>query len=125
MPLKKIMLALTDMGVTPYIYTEGPYNTRLDFLTDVPKGKVLYHFETVDMKAAKEKLSGIAAICGNLSVSQMEFSTKEQIIKETRELLDTCAPGGGYLFDFNGSLENCKPENMDAMFETLEKHGNY
>ena len=124
-PLKKIMLALIDIGVTPYIYTEGPYNTRLDFLTDVPKGKVLYHFETVDMKAAKEKLSGIAAICGNLSVSQMEFSTKEQIIKETRELLDTCAPGGGYLFDFNGSLENCIPENMDAMFETLEKYGKY
>ena len=46
-----------------HIYTEGPYNTRLDFLTDVPKNKVLYHFEKVDMKQAKEKLSGIAAIC--------------------------------------------------------------
>ncbi len=124
-PLKKIMLALIDMGVTPYIYTEGPYNSRLDFLTDVPKGKVLYHFETVDMKTAKQKLSGIAAICGNLSVSQMEFGSKETVIRETRELLETCAPGGGYLFDFNGSLENCKPENMDAMFETLEKYGKY
>ena len=124
-PLKKIMLALIDMGVTPYIYTEGPYNTRLDFLTDVPKGKVLYHFETVDMKLAKQKLSGIAAICGNLSISQMEFGSKESVIRETRELLETCAPGGGYLFDFNGSLENCKQENMDAMFETLEKYGKY
>ena len=124
-PLKKIMLALIDMGVTPYIYTEGPYNTRLDFLTDVPKGKVLYHFETVDMKLAKQKLNGIAAICGNLSISQMEFGSTETVIRETRELLETCAPGGGYLFDFNGSLENCKPENMDAMFETLEKYGKY
>ena len=35
------------------------------------------------------------------------------------------APGGGYLFDFNGSLENCKPENLEAMFETLEKYGKY
>ncbi len=124
-PLKKIMLALIDMGVTPYIYTEGPYNTRLDFLTDVPKGKVLYHFETVDMKQAKQKLGGIASICGNLSISQMEFGTKDQIIRETRELLETCAPGGGYLFDFNGCIENCKAENMDAMFETLEKYGSY
>ena len=124
-PLKKIMLALIDMDVTPYIYTEGPYNTRLDFLTDVPKGKVLYHFEKVDMKLAKQKLSGIAAICGNLSISQMEFGTKEQGIQETRELLETCAPGGGYLFDFNGSLENCKRENMEVMFETLEKYGSY
>lgn len=124
-PLKKIFMALIDMGVTPYIYTEGPYNTRIDFLTDVPKGKVLYHFEKADMKVAKQKLGNIAAISGNLSVSLMEFGTKEQVIRETRELLEVCAPGGGYLFDFNGSLENCKPENMDAMFETLEKYGKY
>lgn len=124
-PLKKIMMALIDMGVTPYIYSEGPYNTRLDFLTDVPKGKVLYHFETVDMKAAKEKLSGIAAICGNLSISHMEFGTKQQVIDDVKYLLDTCMPGGGYLFDFNGCMENCKPENLDAMFETLEKYGKY
>lgn len=124
-PLKKIMLALIDMDVTPYIYTEGPYNTRLDFLTDVPKGKVLYHFEKTDMKAAKQKLSGIASICGNLPVSDMEFGSKEDIEREIRELLEICAPGGGYLFDFDGSLENCKPENLDALFETLEKYGSY
>ena len=50
---------------------------------------------------------------------------KEDIIEETKRLLDVCAPGGGYLFDFNGSLENCKPENLDAMFETLDKYGKY
>ena len=124
-PLRKIMLALIDMGVTPYIYTEGPYNTRLKFLADVPKGKVFYHFENVDMAEAKRVLGGTAAICGNLSISRMEFGKKEDIIEETKRLLDVCAPGGGYLFDFNGSLENCKPENMDAMFETLDKYGKY
>lgn len=31
----------------------------------------------------------------------------------------------GLLFDFNGSLENCKPENLEAMFETLDKYGKY
>lgn len=124
-PLKKIILALIDMDVTPYLYTEGPYNTRLDFLTDVPKNKVLYHFEKADMKQAKEKLSGIAAICGNLSITNMEFGTKQQIIDEVKALLDTCMPGGGYLFDFNGLLENCKKENLEAMFETLEMYGKY
>ncbi len=124
-PLRKIMLVLIDMGVTPYIYTEGPYNTRLKFLADVPKGKVFYHFENVDMAEAKRVLGGTAAICGNLSISRMEFGKKEDIIEETKRLLDVCAPGGGYLFDFNGSLENCKPENMDAMFETLDKYGKY
>ena len=113
-PLRKIIMALIDMDVTPYIYTEGPYNSRLKFLTDVPKGKVFYHFENVDMAEAKR-----------ISISRMEFGKKEDIIEETKRLLDVCAPGGGYLFDFNGSLENCKPENMEAMFETLDKYGKY
>lgn len=124
-PLKKIMMALIDMGVTPFIYSEGPYDSRIDMLTDVPKGKVLYHFEKVDMKKAKEKLSGIACISGNLSVSLMEFGKKEEVEDEVKRLLEDCAPGGGYIFDFNASLENCKPENLDAMFETFEKYCHY
>lgn len=124
-PLRKIIMSLIEMDVLPWVYGEGPYNTRLDFLTDIPKGKVLYHFETVDMKRAKEKLGGTACISGNLSISRMEFGTKEQVIEETKRLLDDCAPGGGYIFDFDGSLENAKEENLDAMFETLDKYGKY
>ncbi len=49
----------------------------------------------------------------------------EDIAEDVKRLLDVCAPGGGYLFDFNGSLENCKPENLEIMFETLDKYGKY
>ncbi len=121
-PLKKIMLALIDMDVTPFIYTEGHYQTRLEQLSDIPKGKVLYHFESVDMKDAKRILGNIACISGNLPIALMEFGKKEQVVDYCKYLIDTCAPGGGYIFDFNGSLENTKIENLDAMFETLETY---
>jgi uroporphyrinogen-III decarboxylase len=121
-PLKKIINALIDMGVTPFIYTEGKYNTRLEQLTDVPRGKVIYHFEEVDMKEAKRILGNIACITGNLPIASLEFGKKEQVVDYCKYLIDTCAPGGGYIFDFNGSLENAKPENLDAMFETLETY---
>ena len=124
-PLKKIIMALIDMDVTPYIYGEGPYDSRLEMLTDVPRGKVLYHFEKVNMKRAKEILGGIACISGNLPVSEIEFGKKETVVNMTRKLLDDCMPGGGYIFDFDGSLENAKPENLDAMFETLDLYGRY
>lgn len=124
-PLKKIVMALIDMGVTPYLYGEGPYNSRLEMLTDVPKGKVLYHFERVDMKEAKRILGGTACIMGNLPVSDIEFATKEVVVNKTRQLLEDCMPDGGYIFDFDGSLENAKEENLDAMFETLDKYGKY
>ena len=124
-PLKKIMMALIEMDVTPYIYTEGPYTSRLEMLTDVPKGKVLYHFEKVDMKEAKRILGGTACISGNLPISQIEFGKKETVIDMTKKLLDDCMPDGGYIFDFDGSLENANPENLDAMFETLDVYGKY
>lgn len=124
-PLKKVINALIDMDVTPFLYTEGLYNSRLDILTDVPKGKVLYHFEKVDMKEAKRKLGGIACISGNLPVSDLEFGRKETIIEKTKQLLDIHMPDGGYIFDFDGSLENAKQENLDAMFEILDKYGRY
>jgi len=121
-PLRRIVDALIDIGVTPYLYTEGRYDSRLEQLADVPKGKVLYHFETVDMKEAKRILGDTACICGNLPVAMMEFGKKEAVEDYCKYLIDTCAPGGGYIFDFNGSLENVKRENLDAMFETLDKY---
>lgn len=122
-PLKKCILALIDMGVTPYIYTEGKYDSRLEQLLDVPKGKVLYHFENVDIKRAKEMFSGTAAICGNLPIYLMEYATKERIIEETKKLLDICAPGGGYIFDCGGSVDGVKRENLEAVRETVDKYG--
>ena len=122
-PLQKIMLALIDMGVTPFIYTEGKYDSRIPVLADVPKGKVIYHFENVDMKVAKQTLSGIACISGNLPLATLEFGTKEQTVNQTKYLIDTCAPGGGYIFDLSGCMENCKRENLEAMFDTLETYG--
>lgn len=122
-PLKKCMLALIDMGVTPYIYTEGKYNTRIEQLADVPKGKVIYHFENVDMARAKKILGDTAAISGNLPIYLLEHGTKEQVVEETRRLIDLCAPGGGYIFDFNGCIDNARRENLESMFDTLYTYG--
>lgn len=122
-PLKKCMMALIDMGVTPYIYTEGRYNTRLEQLADIPKGKVIYHFETADMARAKKILGGTAAISGNLPIYILEHGTRQQVIDETKKLIDICAPGGGYIFDTNACIDNAKRENLEAMFETLYTYG--
>ncbi len=121
-PLKKIMLALIDMDVTPLIYTEGKYNTRLEQLADVPRGKVIYHFEDVDMKRAKQILGGTACITGNLPAALLEFGKKEQVVDYCKYLIDTCAPGGGYIFDTNACLENATLENLDALFDTFETY---
>ncbi len=52
--MKKIINALVEMGVTPVLYTEGKYHTRLGQLADLPKGKVIVHIEDADMAEAKK-----------------------------------------------------------------------
>ena len=78
------------MDVTPYLYTEGKYNTRLEQLRDLPKGKCMIHFETVDMKKAKEIVGGNSCIVGNLSAYLLEMGTPEQVTEEVKKLLDIC-----------------------------------
>lgn len=121
-PFKKVLNAMFDMGVTPIVYTEGKYNSRLQQLTDVPKGKVIYHFEDVDMKAAKNLLGNIACISGNLPSAMLEFGKKEDVINYCKYLIDTCAPGGGYIFDTNSCIENATRENLDAMVNVFETY---
>ena len=123
--LRGVIYEIIDAGKTPYVYTEGKYNTRLDFLKEVPKGKVIYHFEDVDMAVAKKKLGDIACITGGFPTWKLAWCSKEEIVDEVKRLIDTCAPGGGYIFECSAGLDNCKPENVHAMFETVREYGKY
>ena len=124
-PLKKLLLALTEADITPFVFCEGNYYTRLETLKDVPKGKVVYFFEKQDMAKAKNILGGTACIAGNLDTNLLTYGTKAQVEEETKRLLDICAPGGGYMMSNNISLDNCKRENLAAWYEAVEKYGKY
>jgi uroporphyrinogen-III decarboxylase len=123
--LQKIILAIIDAGKVPFIYTEGKYNTRLDCLSEVPPGKVYYHFEEVDMAVAKKKLGGIACISGGFRSTLLDWGTPEEVREEVKRHLDACAPGGGYIFETSCGIGNAKRENVEAMFETVREFGKY
>ena len=124
-PLKKMINALIAEDITPFIFCEGNYFTRLETIKDVPKGKVVYFFEKQDMANAKKVLGGTACVAGNFDTGLLMYGTKEQITEETKRLLDICAPGGGYMMSNSISLDNCKPENLAAWYEATEKYGKY
>ena len=123
--LQKIILAIIDSGKVPYIYTEGKYDTRIDCLTEVPPGKVYYHFEDVDMATAKKKLGGIACISGGFPAALLDWGKPEQIREEMKRLYETCAPGGGFIFETSCGMGNCKRENVETMFEAARELGVY
>lgn len=123
--LRRVIDALVEIDVTPMLMCQGTYNNRLEILSDVPKGKVVYLFEGIDMKKAKETVGKVACIAGNLPSQLLCFGKKEQVIDETKRLLDICAPGGGYIMDASLMLENPKHENMRVWRETLDLYGKY
>ena len=121
--LQQIICAILDAGKVPYIYTEGKYNSRLDCLTEVPPGKVFYHFEQVDMAEAKRKLGGVACIGGGFSPYLLNHGTKQQVVDACKKLLDDCAPGGGFIFETAYGMDYAVEENVEAMFDTVRTYG--
>ena len=123
--LQKIMIALIDVGKIPYVFAEGKYDSRIDCLTEIPPGKVVYHFEKVDLKETKRKLGGIACIAGSFPAAALDWETPEKIRDMVKQHLDEGAPGGGFIFMTSCGMGKCKRENVEAMFETLKEYGVY
>jgi uroporphyrinogen-III decarboxylase len=127
-PMDKIFTALIEMGATPYIYTEGKYNTRYKFIAEQLKehhapGTCIVHFEEGDFREFKKTFTGIASVTGGMSLYLLEWGSKEDVINRVKYLVDNCAAGGGYLFNTGASMENVKRENVEAMFETARTYG--
>ena len=121
--LQRMVNHIIDVGMIPYVYTEGPYNTRVKHLTEVPRGKVVYSFEEVDPVYAKQQLGDIACIQGVFPVYLLHYGTKQQVIDEAKRLIDILAPGGGYIFSTGAGYDHAKPENVEAMFDTVKTYG--
>jgi hypothetical protein len=123
--LKTCIMTVIENGMTPVCFCEGNYNTRLDTLCDIPKGKVVYMFEKVDLKRAKETVGKVACICGTVPNAMLAFGTPQQVTEETRRQLEILAPGGGFIMDCSLMLDNAKHENMHAWREATLKYGQY
>lgn len=121
--LLRLVNGLIVHGLTPWVYTEGPYNSRIECLQDLPRGKCWVHFETADMKKAKKILGNVACLSGGISARMLVSGTREEVINKTKENIDILAPGGGYIFDLSDTMEDCRPELVEAMFETVRTYG--
>jgi hypothetical protein len=123
--LQTIINHIVDIGMVPYIYTEGPYNSRVKYLKEVPKGKVIYSFEDADSVMVKKELGDTACLTGFFPVYKLHYGTKQECIDEVKRLVDILGPGGGYIFSTDAGYDHAKPENVEAMFDTLKNYGKY
>ena len=112
------MLGLIEAGFVPMPLFEGDYNTRLDIIKDIPKGKAIYWFEDIDIYEAKKVLGDRVCIRGNLPGTMLQFGTPGQVRDYVRELIDVLGRDGGLIVDTGTFFDEAKHENVRA-------HGRY
>ena len=123
--LQQLILDLVEGGCTPYLLIEGLYNTRLEVIRDVPKGKCIYHFEGTDIIRAKKVLGDTVCLMGNLPNSLLATGTVEQVKDHTKMLIDNCGTDGGYIMSGGALIDHARPENVDAWVTTTKDYGRY
>ena len=121
--LRRYLTEVANAGLTPVVYVEGAYNSRLEYLKEVPPGKVIYSFEYTDMSAAKKVLGGHSCIMGDVPAVMLSYGKPEEVVDYCKNLIDVCAPGGGFIMDTATMVDDAKVENIVAMFETTYKYG--
>jgi hypothetical protein len=124
--LRKVIWGLINEGVQVYLFAEGGYDSRLEFVNEFPKGTVAWRFDRTDMARAKRILGANCCIAGNVPASLLRTGTPAEVKAYCRKLIEDCAPGGGYILDSGtGNVDHVSLENLLAMRDAAEEYGVY
>ncbi|MCJ7796033.1 MAG: hypothetical protein MUQ56_04600 [Thermoleophilia bacterium] len=123
--LKSVILGLIEAGLTPCPFFEGSYDTRLEYLAELPAGKVMARFDRTDLVKAKEVLGGSMCVSGGMPVSLLQTGTREQIEEHTEMLIDTVGKDGGFIMGSSSVLDEVRPELVRAWVDATVKYGQY
>ncbi len=123
--LLKLINALVAEGLIPVVYSEGDYTPRLKRIADMPKGKVIWHYETVDIHQAKDILGDVACFMGNVPLPLLASGTPEDVDAYCKNLIEVVGKDGGLIVDTAAALDEAKPENVKAIVNATRKYGKY
>jgi uroporphyrinogen-III decarboxylase len=123
--LQKLFIAMIEEGLVPMPFAEGRYNSRLKLITDTPKSSVVWYFDQTDMANAKKILGNTSCIVGNVPASLVMTGTPQQVKENCRKLIETCAPGGGYILAGGASIDTGDIANLRVMMEAAYEYGTY
>jgi hypothetical protein len=122
---KKLVMTLIERGLTPCIFFEGNFTSRLEYLLEFPKGSLLARLDTTDIFRAKEILKGHICIEGNVPSSLLQVGTVQDVKDHCKKLIDVVGKGGGYILSPRSSTDEVKPENLKTMIEFTKEYGVY
>jgi len=122
---RRVIMGFVNEGYVPYLFAEGSFNRRLEAVSDLPKGSVVWLFDRTDMARAKDVLGNKACIVGNVPSSLMCTGTPEGVKAYCRKLIEYCGKGGGYILAGGASVDKSDPNNFHAMMAAAKEYGTY
>jgi hypothetical protein len=122
---RKLIHSLIDRGGTPCVFLEGNFVSKLEYLLDFPKGKMLIRLDTTDIQRAKDVLKGHLCIQGNVPSSLLQTGSVQDVKNYCKNLIDTVGKGGGFILSPRSSTDEVKPENLKAMIDFTREYGVY
>jgi len=123
--LRKVMMGLIEGGCIPFPAAEGGYNSRLEIIKDLPKGKTLWMFDQTDILKAKEIVGETLCIFGNVPSSMLAVGTPQDVKDYCKKAIDTVGKDGGFIMANGAFFDEAKPENVKAMVDFTKEYGVY
>lgn len=117
---KQVMMALYEEGITSYLFIEGSYNTRLEYLAEMPEKSLVCHFDKSDMKRVKEVLSDKFIIAGNVPASLMTAGTVDEVRAYCDNLVELFKDSS-YIMTHGCYFENTTDEKIRAFIDSVKK----
>ncbi len=123
--LKKVIEKKVELGyiVTPFF--EGIWDDRLEYLLDLPKGKVVFYCEKTDIFKAKAILGGHMCIQGGVPPTILQAGSPQDVAEHCKKLCKVVGKGGGFILSSGSVIDFARPENIRAMVDTVKKYGCY
>lgn len=122
---KKIVSGLLDEGITPCPFFEGDYTSRLEYLTEFPKGKLLGFFEQTDLFKAKKVIGDTLCMAANMPLDILTTGTKEEIIDATKKFIAELGAHGGFAMSASTVLDDADPERVKIWRDATREYGVY
>lgn len=123
--LKKVVDAFIKEGIRVELFAEGAYTTRLETVNEFAKGEVSWLFDKTDMVKAKQILGKTCCIAGNVPSSLVVTGDFAKVKEYCRNIIEICAPGGGFILAGGAQVDEGNPENLHAMLEAAKEYGRY
>jgi len=122
---RNTLIGIIDEGCVPFCFAEGGYNSRLEIIKNIPKGKMVWYFDNTDMTNAKKILGDIACIAGNMPTSLLTVGAVQDVKDYAKKLIDTAGKDGGFIMANGAVMDKVKTENLRAMIDFTKEYGVY